>query len=550
MARTPSSSIQPSIPSPSISSAVQQVMGPASLTSLMKAQLSENDKLKGRKNFICWKDRIQALLVINGCAHVISDTFVCSSPDLLAVDQAVRSILILNVADEWLSLIREASTASAAWKNILSVFESRNYNSQLFVRAQLSQMSLQHNGDMGAHIAKFKGLLSDLRTAGAQVSDDEIVATFLGTLNSDFSNFVTTLVNSSESLSIEDSLGKVLAESNRISCSRPMHKNGETGDTMLVVRRRSGPFRKRFGAPVCQTRSHCIHCKKPANHSADKCWSKPGNRKPNFIPTWNKGNSNYLPSCSLSSTVTWILDTGATKNLTADRSLLHNIQPCVPFSIILGNGGTLNIIESGSLNFELDNTTLQLEVYYHPDISYNLLSVPVLSQMGLQFLFSDLNCVILFQSREQIVCPMINRLYLLYTKPNQHTALVSTECLPEFTVNNETMLWHSRLGHIPYQSMLQWQKDNHCDELSKSILKPEDIQHCQICILNKQIRTKFNTNNIHAQVIGEQFHSDICGKVGVRGYNHEEYTVTFIDEYSNMVFGYSIKTRDQVLIVQ
>ena len=52
-------------------------------------------------------------------------------------------------------------------------------------------------------------------------------------------------------------------------------------------------------------------------------------------------------------------------------------------------------------------------------------------------------------------------------------------------------------------------------------------------------------NPVHATQPLERIHSDICGPINPRSREGYNYIITFVDEYSSMIFVYFLRSKDE-----
>jgi transposase InsO family protein len=108
-----------------------------------------------------------------------------------------------------------------------------------------------------------------------------------------------------------------------------------------------------------------------------------------------------------------------------------------------------------------------------------------------------------------------------------------------------SQLWHSRLGHVNFQSL--------------NILNPKNLvrgfpafkvvpQTCVACQEGKQTREKFprkSTSRTTAPLA--LVHTDICGPLPVPSLARSEYFILFTDDFSRKSWIYFLRTKDQAL---
>ena len=109
------------------------------------------------------------------------------------------------------------------------------------------------------------------------------------------------------------------------------------------------------------------------------------------------------------------------------------------------------------------------------------------------------------------------------------------------TSENNSYLWHLRLGHINKDKMLR---------MSRLGLIPQmntiDFDICESCVKGKMTRKSFNKHWKSLDLL-EVVHSDICGPLRTKTHREMKYFVTFTDDYSRFGHIYLIKHKFDAL---
>jgi hypothetical protein len=129
-----------------------------------------------------------------------------------------------------------------------------------------------------------------------------------------------------------------------------------------------------------------------------------------------------------------------------------------------------------------------------------------------------------------------NSLYRLIVRPVQ-ALLHDTISLSE--------LWHRRLSHLHYRSLLA---------LGKMVtgLPEIHIEHdgvCRGCALGKNVKGSFSSSDSRSKGILDLIHTDVCGPMIVASLNGYLYYVLFIDDHSRKTLIYFLKTKDGFLAI-
>lgn len=120
----------------------------------------------------------------------------------------------------------------------------------------------------------------------------------------------------------------------------------------------------------------------------------------------------------------WIVDSGASANMTCQCNIYvsyRTLNP--PECVIIGDGQSIDAIGIGHMQIEVHigdgnyRCTILQDVYYMPNLSANLLSVPRLMKQGLEVTFNGSTCKILANGKVAALARKQNSLYILETLP-------------------------------------------------------------------------------------------------------------------------------------
>ena len=114
----------------------------------------------------------------------------------------------------------------------------------------------------------------------------------------------------------------------------------------------------------------------------------------------------------------WIVDSGATSHVCAQREMFANVtKEGTPQSILVGNGEVVVAKESGTVALA-ENVELQ-NVLYCPELKVNLISVPRLMERGCNVYFEDGACAVWKGKQKVLSAVQKNGLYVISGKTEQ-----------------------------------------------------------------------------------------------------------------------------------
>jgi len=141
-----------------------------------------------------------------------------------------------------------------------------------------------------------------------------------------------------------------------------------------------------------------------------------------------------------------------------------------------------------------------------------------------------------------------NRVLLLSAKMMNRSFNVNWNevCLSANTYeNDESVLWHKRLGHFNYAT-LKRMADQQMTHGLPDIQEQQII--CEACQLGKQIRVVFPDNAYRALSKLQLVHTDVCGPMHNESLNGSKYFLLFIDDFSRYCWVYFLKSKSDVFV--
>ena len=199
----------------------------------------------------------------------------------------------------------------------------------------------------------------------------------------------------------------------------------------------------------------------------------------------------------------------------------------------MGNDAVVSAKAVGEVRLQFNNNKFLVlnNVYFIHSFRRNLISVSSLFEQSFQVSFNN-NSVIISRSGLNICTGFIDSgLYMIRPKSN---SLLNIEMFrveqpkhkrQKISHDNDTYLWHLRLGHINLNRIERLVKDGPLKEL-----KVSSLPVCESCLEGKMTKRSFTTKGQRAKEPLELVHSDVCGPMNTQARGGYEYFVTFIDD--------------------
>ena len=225
--------------------------------------------------------------------------------------------------------------------------------------------------------------------------------------------------------------------------------------------------------------------------------------------------------------------------MTPNSNILNKIKSSSIKQIISANDARLKVKGVGNTSIKINNNNIDVnEVLHVPNLATNLLSVHKIVQKGNSVLFDKYGCVIKNKANNIVVaCKPKNGVYKISDAENM--CLLTQK-------NNSAMLWHRRLGHVNYQTLLKMKNNNVGGLIFEKSDNDSEITECKVCMEAKQHRVPFKSSKTKSRCVLELIHSDVIGPMETQSIGMSKYILTFVDDFSKKIFCYFLKTKNQV----
>ncbi|KAL4360887.1 hypothetical protein GQ457_04G022640 [Hibiscus cannabinus] len=295
---------------------------------------------------------------------------------------------------------------------------------------------------------------------------------------------------------------------------------------------------------------HCYKCKE-AGHMKRDCpkWKNQTKEKEDAttktVNVVQNDNSDCSDGDMLSISTTqlmdaWILDSGCSYHITPNREWFSTYMPINSGSVYLGDDSCCNIVGIGEVRIRMYDGTVRTlcDVRHIPDLKKNLISLGTLHKNGfIPKADEDRETIRIVKGALIVMKGKI-------TTGNIYKLLGSTVVGGANSVescDDDTKLWHMRLGHLSESGMVALYKRN----LLHGV-KSCKLNFCKFCVLGKQTKVSFMTGKHKTEGILDYVHSDVWGPTRESSLGGSMYYVTFIDDFSKKVWVYFLKQKSKV----
>ena len=238
------------------------------------------------------------------------------------------------------------------------------------------------------------------------------------------------------------------------------------------------------------------------------------------------------PSTALSTSSTWVLDSGAPSHMTSNPNCFTHIHEKEGY-VKIGDGSRIKIEGVGNVRLmpESGKAVILRDCLYVPSLGkLSLLSIRKCQSNGLHVIGHD-DILEVRQPGGTVICfgkDVGNGLFELQLQQHEEFAMTTYR------------QWHNALGHPAFIAPTLYADGN----LVPS--KPSDF-HCQECSLAKSTHRKPAKLRHKSSRPFELVHTDLSGKFSTQSLGKGLYYITFIDDYTRHAWIRILKAKDEAM---
>ncbi|GJW81463.1 integrase, catalytic region, zinc finger, CCHC-type containing protein [Tanacetum coccineum] len=238
--------------------------------------------------------------------------------------------------------------------------------------------------------------------------------------------------------------------------------------------------------------------------------------------------------------VLWIVDSGCSKHMTGDRSLLRNFIKKFMGTVRFGNDNFAAITSYG--DYIQGNITI-CHVYYVEGLGHNLFSVGKFYDGDLEVAFRFKTCYVRNLEGDDLLTG--DRESNLYTISIFDMAASSPVCLMSKATLTKSWLWHRRLSHLNFGTINNLTRLDLVDGLPKFKYGKDHL--CSTCERGKSKKASHPPKlvpNDHSKL--ELLHMDLCWPMRVASTNGKKYILVIVDDYSRYTWVYFLHSKTKL----
>ncbi|GJR09951.1 retrovirus-related pol polyprotein from transposon TNT 1-94 [Tanacetum coccineum] len=230
----------------------------------------------------------------------------------------------------------------------------------------------------------------------------------------------------------------------------------------------------------------------------------------NIKPHAHTNPLNTKPLVSVVQIVLWVVDSGCSKHMTGDRSLLRNFVEKFMGTVRFGNDNFAAITGYG--DYIHGNITI-CHVYYVEGLGHNLFSVGQFCDGDLEVAFRSNTCYVRNMEGDDLLTGGLIRLLKLASN----------------------LSLHRRLSHLNFGTINDLTKLDLVDGLPKFKYGKDHL--CSACKRGKSKKASHPPKLIPSDYSKlELLHMDLCGPMRVASVNGKKYILVIVDDFSRFTW--------------
>ena len=486
-------------------------------------------------------------------------------------DYLSRNYILTYLTDELFEEYKPHETAKKMWDALEYKYKTQDAGTKKFIVGRFLDFKMVDGKPVPDQVRELEVIYHEISAEGMVLSEMFKAAAIIEKLPPSWRDFKNYLKHKRKDMTVEElTLRLRIEQDNRNSGIVSILPNSSAGEAKANVVEhgtssraskgkkkidygaRGTSFKKTNSAPKGNSikifDGICYICNKKGHKSFECKQAKRSSNGRNMVNVVT-GEQDEMHLLAVISEVNlvgtnpqeWWIDTGATRHVCSTREHFSTFKPVsTGEKMYMANSATSAIMGEGSVVLKMTSgkeVTLN-NVLFVPELRKNLISGSVLSKHGFKIVIESDKIVLsksgMYVGKGYVVDGLFKMNVLVLKEMNK----TSTSLTYMIEYPN---LWHSRLGHVNFNSLRRMIKLNHIpnNQIPKNY-------KCEICVEAKSTRATFPTVVRNSKPL-DLVHTDVCDMSTIPSRGGNEYFITFVDDCTKYCYVYLMKSKDEAI---
>lgn len=563
--------------------------------------ISLNYPMLTRVNYTAWAMKMKVYMQAQGIWEAVSpkDPKASAAVDE-KMDKTALAAIYHGIPEDVLLSLADKGTAKEAWEAIKTLCQGAQRVKTAKVqtlKAEFETVVMKDTDSVDDFSMKLSNLVTNIRALGEEMAESYVVKKLLRAVPHKFLQIASTIeqFGNLDTMTLEETVGSLKAHEERIKGQSDnvggkllltreewIEREREDESKLLLTKEEWTKRSNKGGSETSQrnrgkeytrdnrdkSRVRCFNCSGYGHYAIECKKSRRGKEvkeeanmmqilddEPALLmaeSSNDSGDSLLLNEERVSPKLSqkkdekgaesnlWYLDNGASNHMTGQVSKFHEIDTNVKGQVKFGDGSMVQIKGKGSITLQCKDGESRIlsEVYYIPSLRSNIISLGQLSENGYRITLRGEHLWVHENNGDLLmkVKRSPNRLYKIIICSSETKCLMSRH-------DNESWLWHSRLGHVNFKALKLMSTTNMVRGMPRINLQNEV---CSGCLMSKQVRKPFpQQSKFTAKKALELIHGDLCGPITPSTPGGNKYIFVLIDDYSRVMWTYLLKNKSE-----
>lgn len=511
-------------------------------------------------NFHIWKLKMKALLMnIDAWDAVELVTFPEErQAEFKNKNRKAYSTLMLGLADDVAINVYEATTSKEVWDTLCRIYEPKDAEIKHTLKNELSNLKKDPTQTMTQHVNKLRKLVQRLAITGYTIPVEDQLTRLFNSLPEEYEVIVSILQMQSD-LTFDTAVSHLLRAEEKLKRKIDATESNTKEEVLF----------SKVVTPKRVSTQTCFYCKKPG-HIQRECRKKKFDdkrrKKYNSNHKYKTNSPNFEALAVLEDNDqhddSWILDSGATRHMTAHKDWIQNYKSIIPQDVYAANNQVMKAVGTGTIRLQATTGrrhVLELkDVLYVPELNRNLISSSLATSRGNLITLTP-DKVFIRRGRKTVAQGIMkNGLYHLQCKllkkdeEKNITCVAETDDTERFNSMESSnqkyhkdatrdMIIHARLGHAKPKNLHAYSE--FLGSRTVDTLGDITCDTCSACKAQKMPFKKEATSRATEPL--ERVHMDLIGPMSHATHSGNKYILIIVDDKTRYIWTYLLKRKNE-----